>query len=232
MLTMFATVIPPGPAIANKAYAECLIVPSSYPKLIAFLEKSSSIFKTVSGSNVFGSVEIGFLFFNFCSNAESGFVSISSSSSSSSFPFSCVCTLFFSSLWFCCALPTAPFSFVFSFRNPPPKLELSSSSSVSTDALESLFCKASISFFPLAGERGGTEFSFPSTWTCIFLFPSLLLHSKRDECRIETTGGVVPVICVFLLLLLLSLSRSRTPPLLSFFFRFNPTCNEDISLKM
>ena len=69
---------------------------------------------------------------------------------------------------------------------------------------------------------------------CIFLFPSLLLHSKRDECRIETTVCVVPVICVvFLLLLLLLLSlktRSRTPPLFSFFFRFNPTCNEDVSL--
>jgi len=68
---------------------------------------------------------------------------------------------------------------------------------------------------------------------CIFLFPSLLLHSKRDECRIETTVCVVPVICVVFLLLLLLLSlktRSRTPPLVSFFFRFNPTCNEDVSL--
>lgn len=68
---------------------------------------------------------------------------------------------------------------------------------------------------------------------CIFLFPSLLLHSKRDECRIETTVCVVPVICVVFLLLLLLLSlktRSRTPPLFSFFFRFNPTCNEDVSL--
>ena len=71
MLTMFATFIPAGPAIANNAYAECLIVPSSYPRLMAFLEKSSSIFKTVSGSNVFGSVEIGFLFANFCSNSDS-----------------------------------------------------------------------------------------------------------------------------------------------------------------
>jgi hypothetical protein len=71
---------------------------------------------------------------------------------------------------------------------------------------------------------------------CIFLFPSLLLHSKRDECRIETTVCVVPVICVvFLLLLLLLLSlETRSLALLlsspSSFVLINPTCNEDVRL--
>jgi len=128
---------------------------------------------------------------------------------------------------------------VFSFRSmfppdPPPKLELSSSSSVSTDALESLLFrfKICISFFPLDGDSGGTEFSFLSSSICInFLaFPSLqlLLFSRRDECRIET------VVILILPLFSKRRSRSRPLPLSLLFFRFNPpTCtNWDIILNL
>ena len=143
MLTMFATVIPAGPAIANNAYAECLIVPSSYPRLMAFLEKSSSIFKTVSGSNVFGSVEIGFLFANFCSNSDSaGFSSVL-------FPFASPALFFSSPL-----APAEPDALFLSFCSSfPPKLELLSSSSSEDELDPPLFVPAGVSF-AADGERG------------------------------------------------------------------------------